>query len=147
MYVVHDEFGNILHSINGPDANYGKTMTDAGDQWIFLEGEFSFNPVEQYVDVEKKAAGVSHNDCLCNASEIPLAADKTSITANGADIAKISSVPVGAKVTIISDVGIEFDDVVSDGEIELSASDQTTYIVHVTAGAKYLPTSVQVVAQ
>lgn len=147
MYVVHDETGYILHSISEPDGNYGKILTDTGQQWIFLEGEFSFNPVEQYVDIEKKTAGVPHNDCLCNASGIPLVADKISIIANGVDVAKISGIPTGAKVTIISDVGIEFDDVVGDGEIELSASDSTTYTVHVVAGAKYLPTSIQVVAE
>jgi hypothetical protein len=148
MYVVHDNEGTILHSISGPDANYGKALTAADQQWIFLEGPFEFNPVTQYVDVEKKAAGVPHVDCLLPKAAPSVIADKLEIDADGADIATISGIPSSARVTVQSDAQIEFDGMVDDGQIELSAVTPTTYTVHVTpTGAKYLTASVQVVAK
>jgi hypothetical protein len=148
MYVVHDENGNVLHSISGPDVNYGKALTAHGQEWIFLEGEFEFNPVTQYVDTDKKADGISHKDCLLSRIAPAVAADKTEIVADVTDTATISGIPAASRVTIQSDSGIEFDDIVDDGRIELSAATPTTYTVHVTpAGAKYLPASIKVVAQ
>jgi hypothetical protein len=70
-------------------------------------------------------------------TSIPLTVDGTTV----------SGIPTGSKVKITSGVGVEFEGVVSDGEVELNAADPTTYTVNVTAGAKYLPTSIQVVAE
>jgi hypothetical protein len=148
MYIVHDEIGNVQHSISGPDANYGKALTAAEQEWIFLESSFEFNPVTQFVDVEKKAAGAPHVECLQPKTAPSITADKLEITADGVDLATISGIPASARVTIQSDAQIEFDDVVDDGQIELSAATPTTYTIHVTpTGARYIPTSIQVVAK
>lgn len=151
MYVLHDSDGRITGVITG-DKHYGEQLTKHDHLWLFLAAEddsriFNFDATTNYVDVQKKAAGVPHPDCLSPCEQVSLTADKNSITANGVDVAKIYGIPAGAKLTIISDAGVEFDGIVDDGDIELSASDPTTYTVHVTAGAKYLPTSVQVVAE
>lgn len=138
MYVVHDDEGNILHSISGPDANYGDVLTVAGEKWIFLEGEFEFNPAGQFVDIESGK--------LAEKLVQPIAVDKHTIAAVS-DTATISDIPSGSKVTIISDAGIEFEGLCEDGNIELTASDPTTYTVHISSSPRYLPTTVQVVAR
>lgn len=151
MYVLHKDDGAITGVITG-DKNYGTDLTRVGHQWIYLaEGgdsrAFNFDTMTNYVDVEKKEAGVTHPDCLCNKEQISVLCDKNAIKADGKDFAAISGIPCGAQVTIISDAQIEFEGTVDDGEVELSASDPTIYTVHVTAGAKYMPTSVQIVAE
>lgn len=150
MYVLHDNDGTIMGVITG-DKNYGEHLSKFGHQWIFLAENddsriFNFDTMTNYVDVEKKNAGVPHPDCLCPKGEIAVFCDRRTI-ASGSDTATISGIPAGASVTVISDVGVEFDGTVDDGSIELVAETPATYTVHVTAGARYMPASIQVVAQ
>jgi hypothetical protein len=64
MFVIHDEAGNTLHTMSGPNKTYGDVLTESGQHWIFLEGEYDFNPLIHSVDVERKKSGLPHNDCV-----------------------------------------------------------------------------------
>jgi hypothetical protein len=64
MFVIHDEAGNTLHTMSGPNKTYGDVLTESGQHWIFLEGEYDFNPLIHSVDVERKKSGFPHNDCV-----------------------------------------------------------------------------------
>lgn len=150
MYVLHNDDGSIVGVVTG-DKNYGADLTRVGHQWIYLGSEeasaVGFDTMTTYVDVEKKVAGAHHFECLCAMKPLNLVVDKTEIVAGGEDVAHIAGIPAGATVQVLADGRIEFQGLVDDGEIELSAVDATTYEVVVSSTPRYLPASVQVVAR
>jgi len=150
MYVLHRDDGSITGVVSG-DKHYGADLTRVGHQWIYLASEdasaVSFDTMTTYVDVERKAAGAPHLECLRSMEPLTLTVDKTEIDAGGEDVAHIAGIPAGATVQVVADGQMEFQDVVDDGEIELSAADATVYEVIVSSAPKYLSASVQVVAR
>lgn len=150
MYVTHRDDGSITGVVTG-DKSYGADLTRVGHQWIYLGSDdasaVSFDTMTSYVDVERKTAGAPHLECLRSMEPLTLAVDKSEIIAGGDDVAHITGIPAGATVSISADGRMEFQDVVDDGEIELSAADATTYEIVVSCAPKYRPASVQVVAR
>lgn len=150
MYVLHSDDGAIVGVVSG-DKDYGNDLSRVGHQWIYLGSEdgsaMSLDTMTTYVDVEKKAAGAPHLECLCPMEPLVLTVDKTEMAADSVDVVHITGIPIGSTVTISAGGRIEFYGVVDDGEIELSAADAVTYDIVVTGLAKYLSASVQVVAR
>lgn len=151
MYVLHKDDGAITGVVMG-DKAYSEHLSEFGHQWLFLASEddnriFNFDTMANYVDVEKKAAGVPHPDCILPKQPIQLVCDKTIIEANGADVAPVTGIPAGSRVVIQVDTYQQFDGQVDDGIIELSATDPATYTVTVIPAAQYLPATIQVIAK
>jgi hypothetical protein len=71
--------------------------------------------------------------------------DKTTITANGTDTATLSSIPIGASVTVIDGNGTTTY-TATDSTLEITADEPGTVTVTVTPAFPYTPLTVTVTA-
>ncbi len=145
-YILHNANGAITGLVAGPGKEYGATLDEHGEhQWLFIEGDAKININGKYVDVEKKATGAPHNECMCEKQSITLECAKPNFNADGIDEAVISGIPPGATVTI-GMVGMSpVINTVNDGTVEISSPVPATYVVTVDH-IKFLTATITVTA-
>ncbi len=141
MYVYHDDKGMITGILSGPGKTYGKDLDEHNILWIFLADADAIDPTKYYVDLQKKQTAIDNhnpnnndimpnfNDCIVLKTTPILACSNMTILANGVDEAIISQIPINARVIIKCGDRIEFDDIVSDGQIEISSDVPANFVI------------------
>jgi hypothetical protein len=121
MYVVYDQSGTIMQTINGPDEDYGKSyLTPHGFDFIFVEGGSAVDPFQHYIDTETRR--------IKDRGQM-----KISVSDN-----HVSGIPHDALVSIECNGLQQFSGLVTDGSLEI-VTDQPAHYDLMFSHPHFLP--------